>query len=234
MLLLLSLTVTSFVTVMTVSLGTLLAMILSILVLFPKNKKIVTLFSLFLATILVVMTINFLPAKNRISENYLFNRLHEGDRIEIWQTYFEMIKDYPISGIGFDMHDLWHDKNWWEKYSSRLPSKQRTFMQDPHNIFISTAVRLGLVGLGLFFYIIYMFFRMAWITIKHGKDNYIKSWGLCISSAFVAWLIKGMFEPALSHVPAVIIYTIFAMMTVLWELNSDPDSQIKKRPQRTK
>jgi hypothetical protein len=124
------------------------------------------------------------------------------------------------------MHDLWHDHSLWDKYSARLPSKLRTFIQVPHNIIISTAVRLGLVGLGLFFYIIFVFVRMSWIVVKHGKDDFIKSWGLCVTAAFVAWFVKGMLEPALSHVPAIINYTIFAMMTILWKLDSETDCQI--------
>jgi len=233
-LLFISLIVTSVVTVMTVSLGTLLAMIISILILFPKNKKIVILVSLLLATVLVITTLRFIPAENRISENFISNKLKHEERIKIWYTYFEMIKDFPIAGIGFDMNDMWHDQNLWDKYKARIPSKYRTHIWAPHNTFISITVRLGLVGLGLFFYIVFMFLRMSWTVVKHGKDDFIKSWGLCIMAVFAAWFIKGMFEPALSHVPAIINYTIFAMMTILWKLNSDPDSQLKKRPQRTK
>ncbi len=64
-----------------------------------------------------------------------------------------------------------------------------------------------------------MFGRMCYITIRYGKDDYIKSWGLCIVAVFVAWFVKGMFEIALSHAPAIFLYTIFAVMTVLLELN---------------
>jgi len=211
---------------MTVGFGTLIAMIGSILVLFPKNKKIVVLVFLILATIMVIASLRFTPAKSRLSANFIINKLKDEQRIKIWYTYFEIIKDYPISGIGFDMDDMWHDQKLWDKYSARIPSKYKVPTKAPHSIFISTIVRLGLVGLGLFFYILFIFARMSWIVVKHGKDDFIKSWGLCITSAFVAWFIKGMFEPALSHVPAIINYTIFAMMTILWKLNKESDYQI--------
>ena len=219
-LLLISLIVTSIVTILTLSIGTLLGMILSLFVLFAKNKKGVLGVFLLFVTILVI-TLNFTTAKTRVSTNFIQNKVQNNERIRIWRTYFEVIKDYPISGIGFDMGDMWHDQNFWDKYSARVPSKLRTSITVPHNIFISTAVRLGFVGLALFFYIIFAFVRMSWITIKHGKDDFIRSWGLCITAAFVAWFIKGMFEPALSHVPAIILYTIFAMMTILWKLDSE-------------
>ena len=233
-LLLISLTVTSIVTVMTLSFGTLLGMILSILVLFPKNKKIVFLTFLLLAIVSVIITLKFSPAKSRFSANFIQNKLQNEERIKIWRTYFEIIKDYPISGIGFDMDDMWRDQSLWDKYSARIPSKFRTTTKwVPHNILLSITVRLGLVGLGLYFYIIFVFVRMSWMVIKHGKDDVIKSWGLCIIAAFVAWFIKGMFEPALSHVPAIINYTIFAMMTILWGLNSEPGYQILQDQQHT-
>ena len=224
-LLLISFTVTSIVTVMTLSFGTLLSMILSILVLFPKNKKIVVFTLLLSITVLVIATLNFKTAKSRMSLNFIQNKLQNEERIKIWHTYFEIIKDYPISGIGFDMDDMWHDQNLWDKHSARIPSKFRTTTKwVPHNILLSITVRLGIVGLGFYLYIIFVFVRMSWDVIKRGKNDFIKSWGLCVTAAFVAWLIKGMLEPALSHVPAIINYTLFAMMTILWKLNSEANN----------
>jgi len=226
-LLLFSLTVTSIVTVMTLSFGTFLGMILSILVLFPKNKKIVFLTFLLLATVSIITTLKFSPAKSRFSTNFILNKLQNEERIKIWYTYLEIIKDYPISGIGFDMDDVWHDQNLWDKYSARIPSKFRTTTKwVPHNIFLSITVRLGLIGLGLYLYLMFVYIRMSWMVVKHGKGDFIKSWGLCVTGAFVVWFVKGMLEPALSHVPAIINYTIFAMMTILWKFNSETDRQI--------
>lgn len=104
-------------------------------------------------------------------------------------------------------------------------------MQDPHNIFVSTAVRLGVIGLILYLYILLKFTRMCWSTIKFGIDDDIKSWGVCITAAFAAYLMKAMFEPALSQVPAIIYYTILAMMTILTFLNtkiSSPNTDLKE------
>lgn len=227
-LLFISLATTSIITVMTISFGTLIAMIISVAIMFPKNKTIVVLVSLLSVIVLVAATSYFIPAKNRISENGILKKLQKDDRVEIWHTYIEVSKDYPISGIGFGMNDLWHDQSLWDKYSSKLPSESRTYMQDPHSIIISTTVRLGLVGLVLLFYILFKFIKMSWTTIKHGKDDFIKSWGLCITAAFVAWFVKGLLEPGLSHVPAIINYTIFAMMTILYKLNSKINYQINQ------
>jgi len=207
------------ITLLTQSRGSLLGLVFSLLVLLPKNKKAVFIFSLF-----IIIAFSFVPFKNHLTLNAIQNKFRNSSRInKIWPTHFEIIKDYPISGIGFGMDEMSCHQDLWDKYSAKVSSERRVVAIDPHNILVSTALRLGLVGLVLFFYIIFAFARMSCFTIKHGKDDFIKRWGLCITAVFVAWFIKGMFEPALSHVPAIILYTTFAMMTILWKLNSEPD-----------
>jgi O-antigen ligase len=73
--------------------------------------------------------------------------------------------------------ELLYRQSLWNKYSGRLPSEVRTFIQDPHNIIVSITVRVGLVGLGLFFYIIFVFLRTFWKVVKNGKTNLLKVGG---------------------------------------------------------
>lgn len=222
-----SLFIITIVTFITQARGTLLGLILTLVVLFFKNKKIVIIFSLFLISVIL-----FIPVKNRLTQSFnsmQFN-IEVNERIMIWNTYFEMIKDYPITGIGFGM-EMWKDQKLWDQYATRVPPEWSTIMNDPHNIFVSTAVRLGVIGLVLYLYILLKFARMCWRTIKFGRDDDIKSWGLCITAAFAAYLMKGMFEPALSQVPATIYYTILAMMTILSFLNTEispPNTALKE------
>ena len=108
--LLISVVATTLVIIRTLSFGTLMGMT-PILLMFPKNKKVVILIVLLIAAILVITTQNFKPAKIRFSSKYIINKLQNEERIKIWYTYFEIIKDFPIAGIGFDMNDMWHDQN---------------------------------------------------------------------------------------------------------------------------
>jgi O-antigen ligase len=218
--LLISLFLTTIVTLITQCRGTLLGLILALFILFFKNKKVVIVFSLFLISVAL-----FMPVTNRLTLtlNARQTNFQVNERILIWNTYFEMIKDHPLTGIGFGM-EMWKDQKLWDQYTTRVPSEWSTIMNDPHNIFVSTAVRLGVIGLVLYLYILLKFTRMCWLTIKFGRDDDIKSWGLCITAAFAAYLMKGMFEPALSQVPATIYYTILAMLTILTFLNTEISS----------
>ena len=112
-----------------------------------------------------------------------------------------------------------------EEYNKRVPEKYRqgSIHNDPHSMPFSVAVRTGLIGFALFLYILFISFKMCWNCIRHGKDDFIKRWGRCVASVFVVVIVMGNFEPFFSHVPEVVFYTSFAMMTILWRLNkADP------------
>jgi putative inorganic carbon (HCO3(-)) transporter len=204
--------------------ATLLSMIVAVPILLLHNKK--RFIAFFVCIIIAVATIS--PFKSRLIHTFEIiqqNKIQTMRRVKIWRTYFEAIKDYPISGIGFGMEKFLYDQDFWHKYNAKLPDKFREKQDAPHNMIVSVTTRLGFVGLILFFYIIFVFTKISWITIKHGKDSFIKRWGLCVTAAFIAYFIEGMLGPALHHAPAIILYTIFAMMTILWKLDSESNFQ---------
>jgi O-antigen ligase len=212
----------SLATLLTQTRGTLLAMVFSLTILSLKNKKVLMVF-----TVSLLIAIAFLPVSHRLTMENIINKLRDDPRTGIAYNFIEIIKDYPITGIGFGMQ-TYADEKLLDKYNARVPAKYRQPIPQkaPHNLLIDVAVRLGLVGLALYLYIIFAFIRMGWRTIKYGKDEIIRSWGLCLMAAFVAVFIQGMFENTHSGPPAIVLYAIFAMMTILWRLNMEPDNQL--------
>ncbi|MGA2330386.1 MAG: O-antigen ligase family protein, partial [Syntrophales bacterium] len=210
---------TAIATLATQTKGAILAMLVSLLLSFPKNKKIMLFFFLFLALFIVVMSV-----KNQITSSSIIGKIHQDERIKIWYFFGEMVIDYPITGIGFGMQ-TYYDENLLNKYNERVPAKyrQRPLHKAPHNLLVDIAVRTGLVGLALFLYIIFKFFQVSWQIIKSGKDDFIRHWGFCFLAAFVAVFIQGQFENILSGPPVIILYTIFALMTILWHMNTKKD-----------
>jgi putative inorganic carbon (HCO3(-)) transporter len=197
-----------------------LALFLSVIILCFKNKKILVA-CLGIMLIVVAMT----PIKNRFIHANPITSL----RLDINYMTFEIIKDYPIIGIGFGMETYRNGKAIkLDTYNKRVPPKYRlsSIHNDPHSMPFSIAVRTGLIGFALFLYILFISFKMCWNCIRHGKDDFIKRWGRCVASVFVAVVTIGIFEPFFSHVPEVVFYTSFAMMTILWRLNkADPLSK---------
>ncbi len=190
-----------------------LALFLSVIILCFKNKKILVV-CLGIMLIVTAMT----PIKNRfIHANPII-----GLRLDIHRTTIEVIKDFPIIGIGFGM-ETYRNGNVinLDIFNKRISPKYRQdfIHNDPHSMPFSIAVRTGLIGFALFLYILFISFKMCWNCIRHGTDDFITRWGRCVASVFVAVIVIGIFEPFFSHVPEVIFYTTFAMMTILWHLN---------------
>jgi len=197
------------------TLSTFIAMCLAIIIIFSNNKKM-------LIAVLTALLIIFIltPLKDRIVSHY--NRPLIGLRVSINYTTFEVIKEYPIMGIGFGMETFGKDLD-LKKYRERVPEKYREnyIYNDPHNMFFDIAVRLGIIGFVLFFYVIFVFFKMCWDIIKYGNDDFIKNWGRCLAAAFFSFLFIGFFHPVFSHKPETILCAMFSMLTIVRRLDNE-------------
>jgi O-antigen ligase len=210
---------------MTQTRSALLGMILASLVLFAKYKKVIVSLLVIFA-LLIALT----PLKNRFSvETVLKN-----ERIGINLASLELIKDYPLFGIGFSM-ETYQDRNFMKTYYDRVPldkletpSREVHIYQTPNNILFDVAIRTGVIGFGLFCFIIFRFVRMGWTLIRQGRDPFIRSWGLCLMAAFVGYFTQGMFEPTLHGSSAIVLYTILGMTTILWRQHETDNQQAEK------
>lgn len=205
----------SVATILTGTRGTFLGLIFPLLLLFYRHKKTVTAFFL-----IFLVIISFTPVKQILTPEALLSKLRQDVRKNIWYVYSEVIKDRPIAGIGYGMQT--YDKKLIDEYNSKNSSlhKMQHFYA-PHNTFIDVTVRLGVVGLALFLYIIFVFGRMGWQLIRHGHDDFIRTWALCLTAIFVSFLIQGMVSDMLLGVQIVIFFVLMAMLTVLWRINED-------------
>ena len=210
---------TAIATLATQTMGTVLAMIASLILSSLRNKKALLFFLFFLALVASAIPVNY-----KLTPDAFIGKIQADPRTNIWRNYFEIIRDHPIIGIGFGMQTT-YDENLLKYYQARISPNHRTdaLYNAPHNIVVDIAVRVGFVGLALFFYIIFVFVRMSWHIIRSGKDDFIRHWGLCFLAAFVAVFIQGQFENTLSGPTVIILYTILALMTILWHMNTKKD-----------
>jgi len=204
---------------MTRSDASLLAIFLAGFFFFNKNKIWML---VFLILILMIGTIS--PWNNHFqlhNPRKMFMDLRKNIRIKMNLLTLEVIKEHSIIGIGFGLQT--YGELDLEKYQKRLPLKyhQINIIADPHNIVLDVAVRIGVPGLVFFFYIIFVFFKICWNIIRHGKDNFMKNWGRCLAACFIAVFTIGLFHPVFSHMPEVVFCTIFSMTTIIWRLNNE-------------
>ncbi|NQU80955.1 MAG: O-antigen ligase family protein [Bacteroidetes bacterium] len=194
-------------TILTGTRGTFLGLFLPLILLFHRHKK-----KGAVVALIFLVIIGFTPVKQIFTPNAIINRIKTEPRKAIWYSYWKVIKDHPITGIGYGR----------QTYNTKIFGKYN--MQNlhaPHNTFIDVTVRLGIVGLVLFLYIVFIFVRMGWQLAQYGNDDFIKTWALFLQATFVSFLIQGMFADMLLGVQIIIFFILMAMMTVLWRINED-------------
>ncbi len=191
------------------------AMIAGFVIAGPRLKKII----LFLAPLILFMIL-VMPVKNRLSPEALLNKITKDDRINTWYTFYQILKDHPLAGIGFGF-ETYQDNALLAKYNARVPEQYRLPVSDkaPHNFLVDTAVRTGYVGLSLFLFIIFRLYLTAGKLAFRGRTRFIRNWALAMLAALSSWIIQSMFENTLSGPPAVILIMIMAMTVILWQLD---------------
>ena len=220
-------------TLLTQSRATLIALFLGLVLFFLSGKKPVLVNISVSVAIMgaMLLVVALTPIKHRfMSEADKYETISHNIRISINYITWEVIKDHPITGIGFGNHTYGQNID-WDSYNSRIQeeyrltpgeeNQYRSVINDPHNMFFSIAVRVGMVGLSLFLFIIFNFSRMCWKSLGKGRDDFVKRWGRCIGAAFTGFLVIGFFEPVFSHMQEVILFTLFSMITIVRRIDQN-------------
>ena len=203
-------------TLLTQSRGALIALVAAIIILSFLNKKILVLLAII---ILLVMTIPGFKERMNIKE------LLHNERRQINALTMEIIKSYPLTGLGFGMQIYGNTKlTDLKKFDSKLPKQYQggvggMFIGSPHNTLLDVAVRTGIIGFILFSSIIVTALFMLWRAWQVAKDEYFKSWIVCVFAAFLSFMIAALFADTAFGPQAVVFYTILAMITILWNIN---------------
>jgi len=150
----------------------------------------------------------------------------------IWETTFNMIKDKPIfgSGIGtFKMNYLDYqarflkDNPYYVKYYSNA--------RESHNEYLQIGAELGIIGLGIFLLIFFIFSLMVIKYFKQEKNDRKKIIVFGLSLGFICFIIHSLFTFPL-HVPALgSAFFIIVGLTIAYIKKNDPscpEEKIKK------
>lgn len=201
------------VTFLTQTRSSLIGLAAALVILCFANKKNLILF------LVVALLLVFVPGmKSRIDERGFTKDI----RSKMYRLTVEVIKDYPIAGIGFGMEIYGNPKLVpLDQYNLQLPPEYRqrnTVVASPHSTFLDIAVRTGLVGLMLFMYILLSAVWMLWKTFKLDRENDWRSWAIYLLAGLTSFVLLSAFADAMYGPKAIVFYTILAMITILWNL----------------
>ena len=124
------------------------------------------------------------------------------DRISIYKNTFNMIKHYPLLGVGVNTFLINY-----QRY--KLPEPDNAKTADAvyaHNNFLQIAGDIGLLGLAVFFWLLFELFKKNMQIYNNLKDNYLKIISLSLVACFVSFLVNGLTETSLYYPRVAMIF----------------------------
>jgi putative inorganic carbon (HCO3(-)) transporter len=116
------------------------------------------------------------------------------DRIAIYRNSLNMIKTHPV--IGFGANTFMHNYRFYKEspeYNNQITSDYIY----AHNNFLHMAAEIGLVGLGIFIWLLYNIFKESGNIYRWLEDNYLKVVCLSLIACVIAFLVNGLTESSL-------------------------------------
>jgi len=164
---------------LTLSRGSFIGLIAGLTTYSLRSKKHIVVF------VIIILLMSAVIYSNPKLNNRFFDSItirENMDRIYIWLSSVEMIKDYPIKGVGPGNFPIIYPL-----YKHDYDQKTHT-MSYAHNIFLNMAVETGLIGFILFSAIIIIILIMA---IKIYNKNALSRG---VVAAFLSVLIHNQFD----------------------------------------
>jgi len=164
--------------------------------------------------------------KSRISVSQLSQSFSISSRISNWKFTTLMIKDNPLlgSGIGtFKYNSLRYQARFLEQGQNRSIYPY-VFATKTHNEYLQLWAELGIVGLGIFIWLIISYFNYGLRFIKRVKNRYKQGIIIGLMGAVVAVLIDGIFGFPL-HLPATIVLFWLALALTMVTIKSEVDAE---------
>ncbi len=133
-------------------------------------------------------------------------------RGEIWQRSLRVIRDHPLTGIGFDtLFPVVH-----ARYPTFLIPAGRDATH-AHNVFLQMALDLGLPGLAAFVWLLLAFGRMMWQVWRRSESPADRVLAAGLFSGLVAQLTFGLADAiAPGQKPGVFTWGYLGLGAALW------------------
>ncbi|TSD05206.1 MAG: O-antigen polymerase [Parcubacteria group bacterium Athens0714_12] len=159
-----------------------------------KSARKFTLAGLFISMIIIF---SFAPLKNYLWQKASLNDFSGQIRKEMWSETWQMLKEKPIFGAGLAGYqkavEPYHKKDYIEIYLY------------PHNIFFNFWSELGIIGLFVFLWLVFKFFRLGFKS----KSSFF------IMAAMIAILVHGLVDvPYFKNDLSVLFWLIIGLMQI--------------------
>jgi putative inorganic carbon (HCO3(-)) transporter len=159
---------------LTYSRGAWIAVVLSILFIgITRSRKL-----LVIMLVILLLSPFVVPKfmKERVSSIMRPGNTTISTRGRLWTEALSIIRDYPVLGCGLNTYAI---------VGPRYKTNEAEPDFYPHNSYLHMAAETGLLGLGMFIWLIFMLFRVSFVSLRNIKVG--------IYGAFLTGLLAGLF-----------------------------------------
>jgi O-antigen ligase len=138
-------------------------------------------------------------------------------RLKVWQSAWEMLNDFPLTGVGLD--------NFLYLYRTRyiLPEAwEEPNLSHPHNLFLDFGTRIGLGGILIIIWLLWQFWSGAVTTYRRLPEANSKAILLGLMGSMVAFIVHGLIDNAYFLVD--LAYTFFLSLGLVEILRTARDN----------
>lgn len=182
-----------------------------------KNKRL-TLFLLFFS-FAVVFIFSILMVGERAHLN-IGNFFIIADRVEYWSEAINMIKDYPLTGVGLNVYSQYGRdfyKIQWGGY--------------PHNCYLQMAAEIGILGLLCFLWMQFNLFKAAGKAFKDMADPFLRKVLMGSVIGLGAFFVQSFFDTFFYSVQlGHFMWLMISMVTVLSQIDGQRTDANQSRP----
>jgi len=172
-----------------------------------SRKFLLSVVGTIMAVILLLAALPSLKFTRRVMETFKSER-PVGDRIYLLEGSLNIIRDYPITGVGWEGF-----RKVYPRY--KLPETGKVGC-NAHNNFLDVAVDSGLLGLGIFLWFLVTIYKVGFHIFKKLEEKYLKGvvWGFL--GSFTAFLIAGLSQYNFGDSEVVMLfYFLLGMVMVI-------------------
>jgi len=155
---------------------------MSFLVIIKKEKRL----AIGLILVIIVVVSLLMPSINarlRITFDLTANK----GRICLAKSALQMIKDYPLTGIG--VNTFLHI---YPQY--QLPEDKELGRPHAHNVFLQIGAEMGLFAIIILLWLLIRVFKIGWKTLRRTKDEYLRALVIGLLASLIAFLISQEFD----------------------------------------
>ena len=148
-----------------------------------------------LLLMLLIMCFFVVDSKMKIISDFrgistICNQISTGEiryeRLLLWQSSVEIIKDYPVTGIGLGNFNEVYNKEGYISDKAREPH-----LSSPHNIFIHLCVETGVVG--LFLFVALILYQLIISYVYRNSEQFIMAGHLAVLGMCIHGLVDYAF-----------------------------------------